>query len=745
MNVEQNYSDKITKELLSWKIKNTCSKKHFEVKKIPIHLLDSFNYKKKIEPLFLEEFKTQLSQLLNLNLISHGIAHCKIIFMYIKGGKFFMEIDFSSNKIKQFSCGDFVIIFNNQIKEKKERNVGFGLIYQKTFSKKKKVIIQVNVETWKSNLQKKKELNISILRKVSNLKSVLKEYKILNNIDTIPQKIRSFLFSKEKLNFHTNLQKRKFFQKTHLRKHFNFSQIKGIISSSFNTLTLIQGPPGTGKTRTILGIIYQISFNFSEIISEKIFNHLASKIKKFFIKKKNPLEEQPFFFFRKKKKNSIQKDIFKIWIGQNINIPNKTDRIIVCAFSNAAIDENTARITFGLPMEGKKKIKKSFWILRLGPNYRYFLDHITLDSFSLIWASENDNGSTIWNSYDILKKSKAFILNKAKIIYTTLSCASYPFLEKFKGRETLLVDEAAQAVEISTISAVRDTCEKIILIGDVQQLPATVFSQSSADLYFERSLFKRLQQQNFPIHFLEMQYRMHPQISSFISRKFYNNGLKDATNVTKIQNFHFLRCFGPLIFFDNSEGFDRYHHNIKNTLCNLEEIRTISLILRSLICLFSNFNLRSLGIIASYRGQILEIQEHGIIKKHDFKGQINTVDGFQGREKNVIFFSSVRVKNSGGIGFLSDCRRMNVAFTRAKFSFWGIGKTATLQRDGSWFEALLDFRRRGLFFSIKKPIERSNRRLIYWNEIDEKVFAEDGETLSLLDFYLIDYIKNLIN
>ena len=739
----RNYSARLTKELLSWKIKNISSRKHFEVKKIPIYLLNPQNYKKKIEPLFLEEFITHLGQILNLNLVSDGVTRCKIIFKYIKKTRFFLEIKFLSNALKQFSSGDFVLFFRNQKKEKERKNFGFGLIFQKIFSAQKKILIQVNAETWKSNFQGEDEISIAILRKISNLKSILKEYKVLNNIKDIPLGIRSFLFSKSKINFYNNLQRGDFFQKTHLKKHFNYSQIKGIASSSLNTLTLIQGPPGTGKTRTILGIIYQISFDLYDLISTRFLNYLVYETKnKTFKKKKKNLD---FFFNRENGKKFFHQFFLKIWIGQNVKLPFKTERIIVCAFSNAAIDENTARITSGLPMEKKMKIKNTFWILRLGPNYRYFLDHMTLDSLCLIWASENDDCLTVWNSPDILKRSKAFVLNQAKIIYTTLSCASYPFLEKFRGKETLLIDEAAQAIEISTITTFRGTCEKIILIGDVQQLPATVFSQSSADLYFERSLFKRLQQQNFPIHFLEMQYRMHPQISSFISRKFYNSGLKDATNVTKIQSYHFLRCFGPMIFFDNFESFDRNHHNIKNTWCNLEEIRTISLILRSLICLFSGFNLRSLGIIASYRGQILEIQEHGLIKKHHFKGQINTVDGFQGREKNVIFFSSVRVKYSGGIGFLSDCRRMNVAFTRAKFSFWGTGKASTLQRDYSWFEALVDFRRRGLFFSIKKPLERSNRRLIYWNEIDEKVFSEDGETFSLLDFFLIDYIKNITN
>jgi senataxin len=180
------------------------------------------------------------------------------------------------------------------------------------------------------------------------------------------------------------------------------------------------------------------------------------------------------------------------------------------------------------------------------------------------------------------------VLKKSLIIYTTLSCASYSFFEKIPRKETLIMDEAAQAIEILTLAPIRSNCKKLIMIGDIQQLPATVFSQTSLDLNYDRSLFKRLQLKKLKIWFLETQYRMHPQISSFIARKFYRNGLKDSENVASIKNFQVLRGFGPMIFFDVCEGFDQLHLKQKNSWCNLDEIRLISLIIKTLLCLFSN-------------------------------------------------------------------------------------------------------------------------------------------------------------
>jgi len=534
----------------------------------------------------------------------------------------------------------------------------------------------------------------------------------------------------------------------HLKSHFNKSQINSMFSVFDSKITLIQGPPGTGKTRTILGII-SLVIHFNQLKKKKKYLKLFHgkefyKAKKIF-KKKISLDIKTFFlenilgnlnpkyeFFFKFFKNSKSKSCF--------NLKNK--RIIVCAFSNAATDENTIRITLGLPIYEFFKPNHTFSILRLGPNYKIFLDHITLDNYALIWASENDPDKTLWNKSKILQKSRTIVLKNSFIIYTTLACASYSFFEKIKKKEMIIIDEAAQAIELSTLSPIRNTCKKLILVGDIQQLPATVFSQTSLNFDYDRSLFKRLQIKKFPIWFLETQYRMHPQISSFIARKFYKNGLKDSENVSLLKNFQFLRGFGPLIFFDVCEGNDRFHLKQKNSWCNLDEIRLVSFIIRGIICIFSNLSWRSIGIIASYQGQIGEFQDFGIMKQSEFKGQINSVDGFQGREKEIVFFSSVRAKLERGVGFLSDCRRINVAFTRAKSCFWAVGNFSTLQKDQNWAEAILDARKRGRLFDIRKPFERSNRRLVFWGSKDEENYFFDGENFHSLNFFLVNYVKN---
>mmetsp|Transcript_1973 Transcript_1973/g.4028 ORF Transcript_1973/g.4028 Transcript_1973/m.4028 type:complete len:88 (+) Transcript_1973:206-469(+) len=76
-----------------------------------------------------------------------------------------------------------------------------------------------------------------------------------------------------------------------------------------------------------------------------------------------------------------------------------------------------------------------FEILRLGPNYKFFLDHITLDSYALIWASENDPNLTVWDVSEILKNSRIQVIKKSKLIYTTLACAAYSYLDKIKKKK----------------------------------------------------------------------------------------------------------------------------------------------------------------------------------------------------------------------------------------------------------------------------------------------------------------------
>ena len=95
----------------------------------------------------------------------------------------------------------------------------------------------------------------------------------------------------------------------------------------------------------------------------------------------------------------------------------------------------------------------------------------------------------------------------------------------------VVVDEAAQAIEPSTLIPLQTGATTCVLVGDPQQLPATVFSQLGASTAFERSLFERLEHGGHPVHLLDTQYRMHPRISAFPRQHFYGSLLKDGPNV----------------------------------------------------------------------------------------------------------------------------------------------------------------------------------------------------------------------
>mmetsp|Transcript_539 Transcript_539/g.1280 ORF Transcript_539/g.1280 Transcript_539/m.1280 type:complete len:402 (-) Transcript_539:75-1280(-) len=397
-------------------------------------------------------------------------------------------------------------------------------------------------------------------------------------------------------------------------------------------------------------------------------------------------------------------------------------------------------MAFGFPFQSRGSFNAPFNIIRLGPNYLRNLDHLSLENYSLVWSSEHDINIRFRIHSKIFSKARWKIIKKCSIIYTTLACTGYSVLKNISIKTKVIIDEAAQAVELSTLIPFKKNCRKIILVGDVQQLPATVFSRSSVDFEYDRSLFKRLQLRKHPVWFLETQYRMHPQISSFPARKFYQNGLKDSQKIGATTNFHTLRCFGPLNFFDICESSEQNHFGNNSAWCNLDEVRLISLLLRALFCLYSSFSSYSIGIITGYNGQIKEIQNFKVNKKQNFEGQINTVDGFQGKENDIILFSCVRARIEKGIGFLSDCRRINVAFTRARLGFWIIGNSNTLGYDINWQEAITDIKKRKRFFCIRKPFERSSRRLIYWSIEDSTIFPFDGDFCRSISIQLVEYL-----
>jgi senataxin len=294
------------------------------------------------------------------------------------------------------------------------------------------------------------------------------------------------------------------------------------------------------------------------------------------------------------------------------------------------------------------------------------------------------------------RRAQEAVLNDAHIICATLSGSGH---EMFQGLsiefETVIVDEAAQCVEMSALIPLKYGCAKCILVGDPKQLPPTVFSKEAARFQYEQSLFVRMQK-NHPddVHLLDTQYRMHPEISLFPSRTFYDGRLLDGGDMAGLrkQPWHQSMLLGPYRFFDvqgQHQAAPKGH-----SLINIAEINVAMQLYKRLTSDFPDYDFKGkIGIITPYKSQLRELKQRfqntygqNIIEDIDF----NTTDAFQGRESEVIIFSCVRASPAGGIGFLQDIRRMNVGLTRAKSSLWVLGNSDSLQRGEFWRKLVVD-------------------------------------------------------
>lgn len=305
---------------------------------------------------------------------------------------------------------------------------------------------------------------------------------------------------------------------------------------------------------------------------------------------------------------------------------------------------------------------------------------------------------------------ECLVLDDVEVVFSTLSSSALGVLERFtmehdRRFEIVVIDEAAQAVELSTLIPLKYGCSRCILVGDPKQLPATVLSRVAINTGYARSLFARLVDGGYRAFLMDTQYRSHPAISRFPSLQFYDGRVKDADNMMELRSqfFHRLPYFRPLLFFNLQSGAeDRSSRSYKNPaearfvgrLC-MEIFRWRHNNLDGTRVKFSG----SIGIITPYREQVSELRQRiretfpGLNEDASnarqlglpFSLQVNTVDGFQGQEKDIIIVSCVRSGGaSNSIGFLDDAQRMNVALTRAKYALWVVGNRRALEVSQLW-------------------------------------------------------------
>ena len=295
-------------------------------------------------------------------------------------------------------------------------------------------------------------------------------------------------------------------------------------------------------------------------------------------------------------------------------------------------------------------------------------------------------------SYDIFEKTQVFAA-------TLVGSNGHPILADMDFK-TVFIDEAAQALEPACWIPVLKA-ERVIFAGDHRQLPPTIKSfeaarEGLAETLFEKSI-SRTEAAGVPAaRMLEVQYRMHQTIMNFSSRQFYHNRLQAHDTVKEAL---LLPDELPLEFIDTAgSGFLEEQDPESRSTFNREEAR---MLMKHMGELLERFSLSAvleqqlqIGIISPYKAQVKVLNEL-FEEQEEWKPlkeqvDINTVDAFQGQERDVIYISLARSNDLGEIGFLADVRRMNVAMTRARKKLVIFGDSATLGSN-AFYNQFLDY------------------------------------------------------
>lgn len=299
------------------------------------------------------------------------------------------------------------------------------------------------------------------------------------------------------------------------------------------------------------------------------------------------------------------------------------------------------------------------------------------------------------------------LFNQARVVSSTLIGSAYRILE---GRHfpTLFIDEAAQALEPACWAAILKA-DRVIFSGDHQQLPPTVKSPEAARQGLDRTLMQRVANAHPRcVSLLTVQYRMNEDIMQFSSDWFYRGLLTAAPEVAHRQ---VSPIDTPLMWLDTSQCRFGERESRSLSRSNSEEARLLVHTLRDYVEMIGMERIQNervdFGIISPYRAQVRLIRR--LLKWQKFfrslrrQISVNSVDGFQGQERDVIIISMVRDNGSGSIGFLRDLRRMNVAITRARMKLIIVGNSETLGRHPFYARLIEYVRDRGDFLLLPPP------------------------------------------
>lgn len=408
-------------------------------------------------------------------------------------------------------------------------------------------------------------------------------------------------------------------------------------------LCLIQGPPGTGKTTVLVEVIRQAvtqgKFVFATAPSNAACDHLLHCL--------------------------IRAGVPALRLGHPARIMKH--------LRDHTLDFKVAHHAYAKALEERAKELKRLENRRERHRHRR----------ALSWQESKELKDSIRGLEREIREASADIfaqvLREAPVMVGTHSSARDRILEG-KKFDWLVMDEAAQGTEPSSWIPILKA-EKLVLAGDHFQLPPTVRSPEAERKGLGLSLFERVHQ-IVPDSFktlLEIQYRMHEKIMSFSSQEFYGGRVVPDSSVRHhclADLAHVRRAPATeevLVFLDTAgRGFEESYEAGSQSRYNLEEAqRVVQELAKLLEC---GVRPEEIAIISPYSAQTRLLTSMA----KDTALEIDSVDSFQGREKEAVILSLVRSNVEGEMGFLTDTRRMNVAMTRARRKLVVIGDSSTL-------------------------------------------------------------------
>jgi ATP-dependent RNA/DNA helicase IGHMBP2 len=298
------------------------------------------------------------------------------------------------------------------------------------------------------------------------------------------------------------------------------------------------------------------------------------------------------------------------------------------------------------------------------------------------------------------------VIAKTRVLCATLTGRLDDILGDDDVFDTLVVDEASQALTPALLCGL-GRVQRVVLAGDHKQLPPVVVSAEAQRLGLAETVFEKLctgDKDGAISHMLVEQHRMHEQImrwpsaTSYESRLVAHPTVKDAVLACDDPGQRVSRPAQPLDVIDTAgAGFEEESPADNPSKDNPGEAHLVFLLVRDLI--EAGLSPSDIGVITPYAAQSARLQ--GLLAGWVDTGlEVDSVDGFQGREKEAIVFSAVRSNTDGDIGFVGDLRRLNVAVTRAKKKLVVIGDSATLCTDAAWRSLFDDAIARGHYRSV---------------------------------------------